>query len=140
MPADYYIDVPRRLVFSRGTGVLTFADCRSHMERLLRDPGFRPEFNQLIDFRDVTDVVISAEEIVLLAARNVFSPESRRAFVVTNDLQFGLARMFRSYRENAGEKGIQIFREMKSALVLLALTGVAGAQPFPKENLPARAG
>ena len=139
MPADFYIDAPRRLVFSRGTGVLTFADCRGHMERLLGEPGFRPEFNQLIDFRDVTDVAISAEEIVLLAARNVFSPKSRRAFVVANDLQFGLARMFRSYRENAGEKGIQIFREMKEALVWLALTGMADPQPFPKVNLSARA-
>ena len=82
MPAEFYIDVPRRMVFSRGGGLVTFADCRGHMDRLLRQPDFRPEFNQLLDFRATGDVVISGEEMVLLAARKVFSPQSRRAFVV----------------------------------------------------------
>ena len=138
MPADFYIDVPRRMVFSQGDGVLRFADFRGHMDRLLRHPDFRPEFNQLLDFREVKDVVISTEEIVLLAARNVFSPKSRRVFVVNSDLHFGLVRMFGSHREFAGEQGIQIFRELKSALDWLSLTEAADAERFSKENLPDR--
>ena len=136
MPADFYIDVPRRMVFSHGDGVLRFADFRGHMERLLRHPDFRPEFNQLLDFRKVTDVEISTEEIVLLAARNIFSPKSRRAFVVANDLQHGLVRMFASYRENAGESGIRLFREMNLALEWLGLAEGADTKKFPKENRP----
>jgi hypothetical protein len=130
MPADFYIDVPRRMVFSHGSGVLRLADFRDHMERLLQHPDFRPEFNQLLDFRRVEDVTITAEEIILLAARNVFSPKSRRAFVVTSDLHFGLVRMFGSYRENAGEKGIKLFREMKEALAWLSLTEEADPNLF----------
>ena len=138
MPADFYIDVPRRMVFSHGAGVLRFADFRGHMDRLLRHPDFRPEFSQLLDFRDVTEVVITSEEIVLLGARNVFSPKSKRAFVVNSDLHFGLVRMFASYREIAGESGIRLFRDLAAALEWLALTEGADLQRFPKANLPDR--
>jgi len=132
MPADFYIDVSRRMVFSCGNGVLRLADFRDHMERLLAHPDFRPEFNQLLDFRHAEDVVSATEEIILLAARNVFSPKSKRAFVVTSDLHFGLVRMFGSYRENAGEQGIKLFREMKPALTWLSLTEEANSNLFAK--------
>lgn len=134
MPADFYIDVPRRMVFSHGAGVVGFADFRGHMERLLGHPDFRPEFSQLLDFREVKDVVITTEEIVLLAARNVFSPKSRRAFVVNSDLHFGLVRMFGSHREFAGEQGIRLFREMQPALDWLALTEGADAERFSPQT------
>ena len=134
MPADFYIDVPRRMVFSYGSGVLRLADLRNHMDRLLAHPDFRPEFNQLLDFRRAEDVVITTEEIILLAARNVFSPKSKRAFVVTTDLHFGLVRMFGSYRENAGEQGIKLFREMKSALAWLSLAEEADPDLYPKHK------
>ncbi len=130
MPADFYIDVPRRMVFSYGSGMLRLADFRDHMERLLAHPDFRPEFSQLLDFRRAEGVVITTEEIVLLAARNVFSPKSKRAFVVSTDLHFGLVRMFGAYRENAGEQGIKLFREMKEALAWLALTEEADLNLF----------
>ena len=130
MPADFYIDVPRRMVFSYGSGMLRLADFRDHMERLLAHPDFRPEFSQLLDFRRAEGVVITTEEIVLLAARNVFSPKSKRAFVVSTDLHFGLVRMFGAYRENAGEQGIKLFRKMKEALAWLALTEEADLNLF----------
>jgi len=132
MPADFYIDIPRRVVFSLGSGVVTFADFRGHMERLLSHPDFRPEFNQLLDFRPVTEVVVTREEITLLAARNVFSPKSQRAFVVNSDLHFGLVRMFGSYREIAGEQGIKIFRDLPAALTWLSLTEGADPRRFPE--------
>jgi hypothetical protein len=48
--------------------------------------------------------------------RNIFSPESRRAIVVKNDVQFGLARLFETHRELAGETGIRVFRNLEEAL------------------------
>jgi hypothetical protein len=135
MSAVFYIDVPRRMVFSHGSGVLRATDFRGHMERLLQHRDFRPEFNQLLDFRLVADVVITTEEIVLLAARNVFSPKSKRAFIVTSDLHFGLVRMFGAYREFAGEQGIKLFREMPSALEWLALNEEADPKRFVELNL-----
>ncbi len=131
MPADFYIDVPRRMVFSHGRGILTFPEVRSHMERLLKHPDFRPEFNQLLDFRQVSEVALTAEEIRSLAEKNVFSPKSLRAFVITTDLHFGLVRMFGAYREIAGEHGIMIFRELAPALQALDLTEPADPRRFP---------
>jgi hypothetical protein len=132
MPADFYIDVPRRLVFSKGIGVLSRADCTDHMDRLQAHPDFRPEFGQLLDFRGVTEVTVTSAEIILLAERPIFSPDSRRAFVVTSDLHFGLVRMFMSYREIAGEQGIKIFRDMSAALEYLSLVDEADPKKFTK--------
>jgi hypothetical protein len=77
----------------------------------------------LFDVTNVTDAQLSAAEIQTLAARAVFSPDSRRAVLVRNDLQFGLARMFELLRENQGEKGIRIFRKLEDALEWIQIGG-----------------
>ena len=121
MPADFYIDAQRRMVFSKVVGVLGRAEAVDHMDRLLRHPDFRPAFNQLADFRDVSEVKLSSDDVRELAGRTIFGPHSQRAFVVSSDLQFGLGRVFGSYRHIEGEKGITIFREMSEALRWLSL-------------------
>ena len=40
----------------------------------------------------------------------------RRAIYVTRDIEYGFARMFEMLRENAGEKGIRVFRNLDDAL------------------------
>ena len=130
MPAEFYIDVPRRMVFSRGTGILTLADATAHMDGLLAHPDFCPEFHQLLDFSQVREIILTGDEIRSLAERNIFSPRSRRAFVISTDLHFGLARMFGAYREIAGEHGILIFRELTPALAALELTAPADPRRF----------
>lgn len=121
MPADFHIETGRKMVFSKAVGVLGLAEVLDHMERLLAHPDFRPEFNQLMDFREVTEMTLSHAEIRQLALRTIFSPTSMRAFVVKGDLQFGIGRMFTTYREFEGEIGIVIFKEMKDALAWLSL-------------------
>ncbi|MGB6897293.1 MAG: hypothetical protein WBE12_01775 [Candidatus Acidiferrum sp.] len=116
MPAFYKIDKERRLVLSSGTGVFNKEAAQAHQERLLADPEFDPSYSQLRDFTHVTQIDLTAADIQQLALRNIFSPESRRAFLVTNDLAFGLARMFEILRESAGERGIGVFRNLEEAL------------------------
>ncbi|MEO8353280.1 MAG: hypothetical protein ABI680_16245 [Chthoniobacteraceae bacterium] len=128
MPADFHIDTERGIVFTKVTGVFGTAEVLDHMDRLTKHPGFRPEFNQLIDFREISRVVLSNEEIRGLARRTIFSSHSHRAYVVASDLQYGLCRMFATYRELSGEDGIQIFREMSEALEWLSIP----AEPDPK--------
>ena len=116
MPAFYKIDKERKLVMSSGSGVLTREDLLGHQERLLKDPEFDPTFSQLLDFTHITKVDITPEDVRLAARKTIFSPQSHRAMLVKDDLQFGLARMFEIHRELNGEKGIRVFRNIDEAL------------------------
>jgi hypothetical protein len=115
MSAFYKIDKERRLVSSSGTGVLTKADILGHMDRLSNDPDFDPDFSQLIDFTEITGLEIGPEDVRQFAQRIIFSPRSRRAILVKDDLQFGLARMFEIHRDLNGETGIRVFRSLEEA-------------------------
>ncbi len=96
MPAFYVIDKDRKAVFSSGKGMLTAADLMGHQERILKDPEFDPTYSQLLDFSGITEIEITSEDVRRLAQKNVFSSDSRRAFVVQDDLQYGLAECLKS--------------------------------------------
>jgi hypothetical protein len=116
MPAFYKIDKERRIVLSSGAGVLTRTDIQGHMDRLSNDSDFDPNYSQIVDFTQLSGVDIEPEDVRQFAERNIFSPRSRRAFVVKDDLQYGLARMFEIHRELNGETGIRVFRTIDEAL------------------------
>jgi hypothetical protein len=116
MAAFYKIDKERRLVMSTGSGVLTLADLLAHQEKLLADPDFSPDFSQLWDLTNITEVELTSKDVHRLAQRSIFSPDSRRAILVSRDLVFGLARMFEIYRDILGENGIRVFRNLDDAL------------------------
>jgi hypothetical protein len=116
MPAFYKIDKARRLVLSSGTGVFSREDALSHQNPLLADRDFDPSFSQLLDFTHITHIELGTPDIQQLALRNIFSPDSRRAILVSNDLAFGFGRMYGILRESAGEHGIRVFRTLEEAL------------------------
>lgn len=116
MPAFYKIDKEHRVVLSTASGVFDLAAALAHQDQLLADPDFDPSYSQLLDYSHVTDVRIDANDIRKLAERSVFWPCSRRAMYVTRDIEYGFARMFEMLRENAGEKGIRVFRNLDDAL------------------------
>ena len=116
MPASYNIDKERRLVISTVSGVVTLADGLAHQRNLRNDPDFDPSFSQLMDFRQVIRVDLSGEDVRKLAQTTIFSPNSRRAMLVSSDLEYGLARMFEILRETMGERGIRVFRDLNEAL------------------------
>ena len=116
MSAFYRIDKERRLVMTSGAGPLTTEDILGHMDRLSTDPDFNPDFGQLADFRQITEIQFGPEEVRQFAERTIYSPSSRRALLVKDDLQFGLARMFEIHRELKGEIGIRVFRILDEAL------------------------
>lgn len=116
MPAFYKIDKERRLVLSAVSGVFSQADVLAHQQKLLNDPDFDPSFSQIVDFNQVTDFKLSAEEIRLLAQRSIFSPTARRALIMPSNLGYGLARMFEILREDQGDVGTRVFRTLEEAL------------------------
>jgi len=116
MPFYYKIDKESRLVMSTGSSVLTVADSLAHQDELLKDPDFDPTFSQLMDLTHVTKLEHTSEDVRRVAQRSVFSPNSRRAILVTADVAFGVAREFEMLRETLGETGIRVFRELDDAL------------------------
>jgi hypothetical protein len=98
-----------------GSGVLTKEDVLEHMSRLSNDPDFDPNYSQIVDCTQITAVEFGPEEVREFAQRNIYSPRSRRAFVVKDDLQFGLARMFEIHRELNGEMGSRVFLNLEEA-------------------------
>ena len=116
MPEFYKIDTERRWVLSSAAGVFSRADAAGHMDRLLKDPAFDPSYSQIADFTQVTKIDLSAEDLHELAQRSIFSAHSRRAFIAPNDVAYGLGRMFGMLRENRGEMGIRVFRNLEDAL------------------------
>ena len=117
MPAYFLIDTLNRVVFSRAFGILTYSECTAHMDHLSADPRFNPDFNQIFDFSEVTELSLSTDQLQQLAKRSIFSAKSRRAYVVSGDLHFGLSRMFSALRETEGEPGIVTFRDLPSAII-----------------------
>lgn len=116
MPATYEIDKRRRLVITTALEQFAVADGLAHQERLLKDPDFDPTFSQIMDVTRIDFSGVTADDIRKLAERNVFSPGSRRAIVVSSTFVYGFGRMFEMLRENAGESGIRIFRDMDDAI------------------------
>jgi len=116
MPAFYKIDKEHRVVLSTASGIFDLTAALAHQDQLLADPDFDPSYSQLLDYSHVTDVRIDTNDVRKLAERSVFWPCSRRAIYVTRDIEYGFARMFEMLRENAGEKGIRVFRNLDEAL------------------------
>lgn len=116
MPATYAIDKERRLVITTVFEQLTVADALAHQEQLSKDPDFDPGYSQLIDLTRADVSEIAATDVRRIAERNIYSPESLRAIVVSSNVAYGLGRMFETLRESAGENGIRVFRDLDEAV------------------------
>jgi hypothetical protein len=114
MPVSYTIDPARRMVVTRSSGVMTDADVIAIRAQFAADPAFDPQYAQLSDLRDLTDVALSASMIDAIASTSVFRPSTRRAFVAYTPFQFGIARMFAAVSE-AHRQQVQVFRSMAEA-------------------------
>lgn len=117
MSWSHEIDRERRLVLTSGWDKLTGAEILEHRHQLENDPDFSSDFFQLVDLSSVTEVQIDFATMQELANRNLFSDESRRAFVATNPLAFGMSSMFISLRRvYGGVEQMEIFNNRDEAL------------------------
>lgn len=114
MPATYHIDPARRLVVSTFMGNVSDAEVEKVIAAMASDPAFDPRFNNLVDARAVTDLAITTPAIRQSAERELFAESSRRAFVVSDDAAYGVARMFQSLDVHGGER-VGIFRDLAEA-------------------------
>jgi len=122
MPCCYVIDKERRLVISIGWGRINFGDMKAHQDSLLADPDFNPEFNQLLDGREVEAADVSGEEMKLIVRRKVFSRDSRRAWVAKEPSVYGIGRMGMAYLEMSDNPGnLCAFYDIEPALKWLGV-------------------
>ena len=131
MPAEYQLDLKKRIVLSRAWGVPTIEDFMGHGQRLLADPDFRPDFRQLWDLSEITHSAANFVELMEMAKVTVFSPTARRAILAPIDVAFGIGRMFQMLRESKGETGIRVFRDRAEAMQWLE----TGEAPPPAARL-----
>lgn len=115
MPAEFEIDLEHRLVRSRAWGVLVDADLAATQQALRTAPGFEPDFCQLYDFREVTQIKLTAPFLRRLAKQSPFARDARRAVVVSSDVAFGMARMY-ELAGNRDPNRFRIFRTCEEAI------------------------
>ena len=121
MPASFVIDHQHRIVRSKGWGVLVEADFMGTQRGLREDKQFDPTYRQIYDFSEVTSINISSSQLQSIAYASPFSPQARRAFVVSSDVAFGMARMY-SLMGDRNPETLRIFRDRGSALSWLGLS------------------
>jgi hypothetical protein len=120
VPADYRIDPERRIIYSRGWGLLSDEDLRRYQERLNADPDFVPVYSQLVDLSDVEVLKLSSEGVRMSAAAETWSPEARRAFVAPMDAVYGMVRVHEGF--SGGEQpNVKIFRCISEARAWLGM-------------------
>lgn len=120
MPIVYQIDKKRRFVLSTASGEITYAELRAHQRDLSADRDFDSNFAQIGDFTNATLAKISSEELFKFAQRTVFSPDARRAMILPNLQDYGLARMYETLRRIEGQPGIRAFQTLEDALEWVA--------------------
>jgi hypothetical protein len=122
MPCRYLIDLDRGIVVSSGWGRVTYAELKAHQDRLVNDPDFYPELNQLVDGTAVTTLDMSPEEAKAIGSRKFFSRKSKRA-LLANDLQIlSIARIFQQHAQREGNReNVSVFHERRAAMEWLGV-------------------
>jgi hypothetical protein len=127
MPLTVTVDKKRALVITHGAGVVTLDDIARARAQLRANPDFDPSFYELFDLREVTEARITGAEMVRIAASSVLGPGVCRAFIVANQKQHGLARMFSGLAEPHDQR-VDVFRDVAVAEAWLASRREAAAR------------
>ena len=100
MPADFELMSATRTVYSRALGALSDADFVDHMARiaaLFRNGTLDAEWAQICDFTGVANMdAVTSAGVRQAAQNNPWPRYTVRAFIVSTDEQFGLARMYKA--------------------------------------------
>lgn len=139
MAASFFIDVPRRCVFSRAWGELVDDDLFDQTFAIREHPLFDREFAQVLDMREVEQVSISTDCVRQLAEHNPWRPSALRALVMTNGLLVGLARVYQMSGK-APADGVKICERWEDACAWVGIDPDAGWPSDPPHGkTPARA-
>ncbi len=126
----YDIFDPPGLVVVCFSGILSQEDMRQHVDSVLADPRHRAGMNNLVDWRLVTNFLLTPEEERLIAQRihetAAFWGQSRYAMVAASDFLYGMARLYGAYVELGKTRSpcaldMHVFRGLTEAMDWLGL-------------------
>lgn len=120
MTLNTIIDTNINIVIHTAHGKFGPDDVKYTLDGLINNSNFKPDMNVVWDFREVSDINFTADELRQIVAytedylmhRN---PGYKLALVSDDDLIFGLARMFMAYCEHLPIK-IMTLRSMDEAM------------------------
>ncbi len=120
----YDIDAARRLITVAFEGPLSPDVVAALRDDMSQNAAFDPGLHMLIDGRGITRLEGIGAAVVRGMAKQRGSMHIRgalRAFVLTNDLYYGLTRMFTAIGDRDGE--MAVFRDADKALEWIASNG-----------------
>jgi len=123
MPFRYTIDKERRLIVSKGWGILTKNELLAYRHQLRSDPNFDESFWRLIDLTEVTDIQVPTDEISFWSQFNIGSTSVRRAIVASPAFFSALDRLYETMGRISGGKGelTKVFEDLQPARQWLGL-------------------
>jgi len=125
MPCRYVIDAEHGLVVSTAWDRVTFAEVDAHQDRLAGDPDFNPDFKQLVDATQVTNLDISISEAKTIFGRKTFSSASRCAFLGRGLTILGMGRLIEAQAALLeGRETVRVFSNRQKALKWLGMENV----------------
>ncbi len=123
MPMSYTIDPVAGVVRIAGSGLLTDREMVDCIDALRHDPALEPGMNTLSDMRRIEVGFTSAgvESMVeIMRATEERRGDSRAAIVVSEEVAFGMARMFELISENADvHPNFRVFYDFEQATAWL---------------------
>ena len=120
MPYALQILPTLRLTLTRVDGTLSSDDLRRHELELQHAPDFVPDLRQLIDFRQLTSLEVTARDIRDAASAQPFTGGAMRVFVITTDELFGMARKYQILTEDTPHD-LHLVRDIDEAFSLLGI-------------------
>ena len=125
MPVEVKIHKDLRLVVGSAWGAITFADVKGYQDRLLADPDFSAEFDQLMDGTRITEWLLTIEDAEAATRRRFFSKSSRRAYIRPSPASSPIAKILIAYCEMTKDLShIQVFEDLPAALKWLGLAAL----------------
>lgn len=111
------IDREKAIAIIEIRGTPKISDVRQAIEALLENPDHSDGMDEIWDFREASLTAITTKDLQTLAiyvSQYIGKLAKRTAFVVKNDLEYGIGRMWEVYAEDAPQKR-QLFRDIEDA-------------------------
>jgi hypothetical protein len=127
MAASYEIFKEKRLIVVTVSGPADVRELSGMLSGLQSDPDFTMEYDVLWDAQGRTTPFTSDQvrELVrhVLTFRNDGPTRPKRAYLVSRDVDYGMLRVYESYRIGRSDVDIEVFKDRNEALRWLGQKG-----------------